>query len=493
MAEQMISHAAKLRQVAAAMPDFPAVSCEGSGLTYAQFHRRSNRLARGLAAKGVGLGDLVTVALPNGIGFVEACWAIWKLGATPQPISVRLPRAELDAIVALAAPSAIIVEQPDPGAPKSVTLAELASLSDDESDLPDATSPVARAVTSGGSTGRPKLILSGGPGLAREEMLQTSFWRMRPGGVSVMPAPLYHTAGFAMMLDAIGIGAHLVVTPRFDPEATLAAVQAHRADWLFLVPTMMNRIWHLPEAVRGAYDISSISTLWHLAAPCPPWLKEAFIDWIGAEAVMERYGGAESQAIAEISGQEWLAHRGAVGRVIVGEMIAVGDDGAVLPPGQIGEIYLRRPVGAPATYRYVGATAKTLPGGWESLGDMGWFDADGFLYLADRRTDMILVGGHNVYPAEVEAALEAHPAVQSCAVVGLPDDDLGNLIHAIVHATPKVSEAELSAHLADRLSGYKRPRSFEFVTEPLRDDAGKVRRTALRDARVARLGPRDPV
>jgi len=185
-----------------------------------------------------------------------------------------------------------------------------------------------------------------------------------------------------------------------------------------------------------------------------------------------------------ITGAEWLEHRGSVGRVTVGEMKAVGEDGRDLPPGEVGEIYMRRPEGAPPTYKYLGATAKTIEGGWESLGDIGWFDADGYLYLADRRTDMILVGGSNVYPAEIEAALEEHPAVQSVAVIGLPDEDLGNRVHAIVQAKEAVTPDQLKAHLAERLVSYKQPRSFEFVDEPLRDDAGKVRRSALRDARL---------
>ena len=173
-----------------------------------------------------------------------------------------------------------------------------------------------------------------------------------------------------------------------------------------------------------------------------------------------------------------------MGRVAIGEMRVFGEDGAELPPGETGEIYMRRPARAPATYRYLGAEPKTLPGGWESLGDLGWFDAEGYLFLADRRTDMILVGGSNVYPAEIEAALEEHPAVQSVAVVGLPDEDLGARVHAIIHAKGEVREADLRAHLAARLVTYKQPRTYEFVDTPVRDDAGKVRRTALRDARI---------
>ncbi len=199
---------------------------------------------------------------------------------------------------------------------------------------------------------------------------------------------------------------------------------------------------------------------------------------------MELYAGTEAQAVTIITGSEWLTHRGSVGQVAIGEMKVFGEDGQELPPGEVGEIYMRRPEGAPATYKYLGATPKVMDGGWESLGDIGWFDAEGYLYLADRRTDMILVGGSNVYPAEIEAALEEHPAVQSVAVIGLPDDDLGARIHAIVKTGSPVTAEALTAHLADRLVAYKRPRSYEFVDEPVRDDAGKVRRSALREARL---------
>jgi bile acid-coenzyme A ligase len=200
---------------------------------------------------------------------------------------------------------------------------------------------------------------------------------------------------------------------------------------------------------------------------------------------MELYAGTEAQAVTILDGAEWLEHRGSVGRVSVGEMKIFGDDGQPLPAGEVGEIYMRRPAGAPPSYRYLGAAPKTLADGWESLGDIGWFDADGYLYLADRRTDMILVGGSNVYPAEIEAALDEHPLVQSSAVIGLPDDDLGARIHAIVQGRPGLEEADLRAYVAQRLVTYKQPRSYEFVDEPLRDDAGKVRRTALREARLA--------
>jgi bile acid-coenzyme A ligase len=485
--DEMISLGAKLQQLAELKPDAPAVTCGDTTLTYGQFHRMTNRVARGLASYGVKLGDLVTLGLPNSTDFAVACWGLWKLGATPQPISFRLPKAELEAIMDLARTPIVIAAFDHQIDRPLVSIADLLARSEDDSDLPDAIAPVSKAPTSGGSTGRPKLILAGQPGVTARVTPEVGGWRLTPQSTALLPAPLYHNAGFGMMMSAFSVGAHMVILPRFDPEATLAAIEKTKASWIYLVPTMMNRIWHLPDEVRGKYDLSSLQTLWHLAAPCPAWLKEAFIHWVGPETVMELYAGTEAQAVTTISGAEWLEHRGSVGKVTVGEMIAVGDDGQVLPPGEVGEIYMRRPQGMPPSYRYIGATAKTREGGWESLGDIGWFDADGYLYLADRRTDMILVGGSNVYPAEIEAALEEHPAVQSCAVIGFPDDDLGNKIHAIVQTKGACDEDSLRAHLSEKLVTYKQPRSYEFVDEPLRDDAGKVRRTALRDLRLAAM------
>ena len=487
MSDEMISLGAKLKQLAQEKPNAPAVTCGETTLTYEQFHRLSNRAARGLAAKGVKFGDLVTLGLPNSTDFAVACWAIWKLGATPQPVSFRLPKGELEAIMELAKTPVVIAQFDHQIDRPLLSVPDLLALSDDDSDLPDVTAPVSKAPTSGGSTGRPKLILSGQPGETAKATPEVGGWRLKPSSIALLPAPLYHNAGFGMMMSAFSVGCHMVLMPRFDAEATLAEIARNKATWVYLVPTMMNRIWHLPEEVRAKYDLSSLETLWHLAAPCPAWLKEAFIHWVGPETVMELYAGTEAQAVTTISGAEWLEHRGSVGKVTVGEMVAVGEDGSFLPPRGVGEIYMHRPEGAPPSYKYLGATAKTLPGGWESLGDIGWFDEDGYLYLADRRTDMILVGGSNVYPAEIEAALEEHPDVQSCAVIGFPDDDLGNRIHAIVQTKGVRDEASLRAHLAGKLVTYKQPRSYEFVDEPLRDDAGKVRRTALRDERIAAM------
>ena len=246
----------------------------------------------------------------------------------------------------------------------------------------------------------------------------------------------------------------------------LELVEEHRATWLYLVPTMMSRIWRLPDEVRASYDLSSLETVWHLAAPCPPWLKEAWIDWLGPEVLWSSTPAPRRRPARSSAGTEWLEHRGSVGKARQRRDDASSTPTASsCPPGTVGEVFLRRGPGRGPTYRYIGAEARTR-GDWESLGDIGWIDEDGYLYLADRRTDMILVGGSNVYPAEVEAALDEHPQVASSAVIGLPDDDLGQVVHAIVQPAPGLDDVDLDdlrRHLAERLVRYKQPRTFELV------------------------------
>ena len=480
--DDRVSLGRRLTQLAAERPDRPAVSDQHRTVTWKDLDLRTNRIARGLQQVGVKHGDLVTLGLPNSVDFIEACYALWKVGATPQPISYRLPRHEAEAVMELAETPILIAGDTVEGDRPRYDVAALIALSDDDSPHEDRIAPYYKAPTSGGSTGRPKLILSGGPGVTMVGV--TGGYRTNSEDIMIMPGPLYHNGPFTSAFGGLNTGAHLVVLPRFDAEETLKAVARHGGTWMYLVPTMMSRIWRLPAEVRAGYDVSSLKTAWHLAAPCPPWLKEAWIDWLGPEVIMELYAGTEAQAVTIITGSEWLAHRGSVGKVAVGEMAAFDAAGNRLPPGEVGEIYMRRPREAPPTYQYRGAEARTLPGGWESLGDIGSFDEEGYLYLADRRADMILVGGSNVYPAEIEAALDEHPLVQSSAVIGLPDEDLGNRIHAIVQPRAGLTADALREHLRTRLVTYKQPRSYEFVEENIRDDAGKVRRTQLRDERV---------
>lgn len=464
-------------------PDAPALTCGDTTLTWREFDLRTNRLARAYAEQGVVKDDLVTIALPNSTAFMEAAIAVWKLGATPQPVSARLPGREFHEIVELANSRLVVGAEPElfPGrATVPAGFQPDPALSDEI--LPDVTATHFKAPTSGGSTGRPKLILAQTPG---EMDPEAPPFHVPVRSIVAVPGVLYHNAPFSTSASALVAGNHLINFPRFVPEQVLDAVERYRATFLYLVPTMMGRIWKLPENVRAKADLSSLDIVLHMAAPCPPWLKEEWINWVGPEVLCELYAGTEVLSVTWITGTEWLTHRGSVGRPIIGEMKIVGENGEDLPPGEIGEIYMRAEGGLNSTYRYVGGEAKRLPGTeWESLGDMGSMDAEGYIFLADRRKDLILRGGANVYPAEVEAALEEHPAVRSCAVVGLSDEDLGQRVHAVIDAPDGVTEPDLRAHVAERLVSYKCPDTYAFVDEPVRDDAGKVRRTLLAERQV---------
>ena len=468
-----------LADKAAENPDRPAITCGDESVTRRQLESRTNRLARAFADLGVTHGSFVTVALPNSVAFYEACIAAWKLGAIPQPVSYRLPDRERQAIVELADSSLVVgVEASAHPNRRTVPVGFQPVPSIDDGPLPDTTAPAMKAPTSGGSTGRPKLIVAGDPGVVNEGMPGMG---QRIDGVVCIPGPLYHNAPFSFGAGSLFHGNHLVILPSFDAEATLAAIERHRADWILFVPTMMSRISRLPDDVKNRYDLSSLAVVWHMAAPCPPWLKEEWCNWLGGEKIFELYAGTEAQAVTIIRGDEWLAHRGSVGRVVTGEMKVLDPDTyEELPRGTVGEIFMRNDR---VTYRYLGAEARKTPDGWESLGDMGMIDDEGFVYLTDRRGDMILSGGANIYPAEIENALSEHPLVVSSAVIGLPDEDLGNRVHAMVQISGPVTDDEMRTFLAERLVRYKIPRTFEFVEHAVRDDAGKVRRSALRDER----------
>jgi len=478
-----ITYTEQLERLAAAAPDRVAVTCGDDAVTRADLVARARDLAVDLAARGVGQGDLVTVALPNSIDWFVSYAAIWWLGAIPQPTSAKLPMREITGIVELA--DAKVVIGLDEGSIPGRTCLPAGYRPEPAGDAepPGGVSPSWKAPTSGGSTGTPKLILSGDPALL-DPSLPDAFG-VGPDGCLVMPGPLYHNGPAVWACAAWLQGGHVVLLPRFDPEATLAAIEAHGGTILYMVPTMMKRIWRLPTEVRERYDLTTLRLVWHLAEPCPAWLKEAWIDWLGPDRIVELFASTESHSAVVISGRDWLEHRGSVGRPAPGSVEITDEDGEVVPAGVMGEIWQRNPAGH-VTYRYLGAEARTRAGGWESVGDMGYLDPDGYLYLGDRSNDMILTGGANVYPAEVESALQEHPGVASCAVIGLPDDDKGNRIHAIVQPEDgaSIDRDEVLAFLGERLARYKLPRTIEVVGEQLRDDAGKVRRAQLRRDRL---------
>ena len=482
-----------LSAYAALDPMRPALTVEGVTLTRGDLEAAANRRARQLASLGAGPDDLVVVALPNGAEFYETVLAAWKLGATPAHVSYRLTEVEFREILALASPRLVVGGPPGLALPGVIALAggvaPDAGLSAEP--LPPAVAKAWKVSTSGGSTGRPKLVVDPNPSVWAEE--KTALNRA-PGSTMVNPGPLYHSAPFGQFIPGLCQGCHVIEMGRFDAERWLALVARHRANWAYLVPTMMARIARLPIAVRERYDVSSIKTLVHMAAPCPDWVKAFWIDYIGPDAVWEIYGGTERFGSTMIGGREWLAHPGSVGRPRAGiEVVILDEEGRDLPSGEVGEIYFRRPGGPESTSRYIGADARRR-GAWASFGDLGRLDAEGYLYIADRRSDMIVCGGANLYPAEIEEAIEACPGVLGVVVVGLPDDDLGQTAHAVVQVEPSlmgsITAASILEQVAPRLSITKRPRSFEFITHPIRDEAGKIRRSAWREDRIARLRPK---
>jgi bile acid-coenzyme A ligase len=472
-----------IRGFAELRPDEVVLIDHESEMTRAELESRTNRLARAFAELGVKAGDFVTIGLPNGIPFVEALLATWKLGATPQPVSFRLPARELAAIVAVAGSTLVVGLDTDGGVPSiPVGYEPDPSLSDEP--LPVVVSPSWKAPTSGGSTGTPKIIVSTGPAVVDVLIPLMPLLKMPQGGVKLTTTPLSHNIGVMFTTAPLITGGRIVIAPRFDATATLELIERHRVDWTCLVPTMLHRIAKLPEEVRGGADLSSIVAIATGGAMAPQWLKEFWVAWLGGPRMVEFYSSTETQAIVIADGDDWMAHPGTVGRVVIGELEVRDPDGGLLPDGETGELWMRRGAGAPPAYEYRGANAQSDAEGWETVGDMGRSE-DGWLYLADRKADMTVVGGFNVYPAEIEGALEEHPAVLSSCVFGIPDDEYGNRLHAIVQLSEDVSDEALIAHLKERLVPFKVPRSFERVDGPVRDDAGKVRRSALRDRAIA--------
>lgn len=468
-------------------PTGPAVTFDDVTVSYSELDARSNAKARQLAALGVGEGDVVTLGAPNGHEFYEIVFAIWKLGATPNMVSPKLPAAELRAIVDLAKPCLIIGDID----PKIEGLAFLQTRARPGADistdpLPTKTARCRKIMTSGGSTGRPKLIVDSQPSVFDPTLLALN---RQAGDTTLNPGPLYHNAPFVFALACFVSGGHVVDMGKFDALRALQLIERYKVNWVNFVPTMMSRIWKLPPEQRDAFDLSSLRTVWHMASVCPPWLKEAWITWLGPDRIFEMYGGTEIIGTTVITGGEWLTHRGSVGRVMPGSQMRILDeDGKECAVGEIGGIYFLPDNGRNSTYSYIGAKNAAV-GDWETYGDLGYVDEEGYLYIADRRTDMIVSGGANIYPAEVEAAIDQHPDVKSSIVIGLPDADLGQRTHAIVQladsARASAADDALRAFLAERLVRYKIPRTFEFTSEDLRDDAGKARRSQLRAERMA--------
>lgn len=446
-------------------------------VSWAEFDSWSTKVARLFSDMGVEADDTVVVGTRNSHLHYFVTYAAWKLGALALPLRAELPDRERDEILALALPKVVFAEW-DLNGIQVVSPAELLERAAHYSNerLPNVHPHPGKAIASGGSTGRSKIVVD-------RTWDPTRWYRdlgFRPNQVQLMAAPLYHNSPKLIGNTGLMHDHTLVIMERFEAPKAVDLIEQYRVSYAYLPPIIMQRIARLPGIEQR--DLSSFEGMHSSAAVCPPWLKRAWIDLIGPEKVWEVYGSSEGIGSTMIRGDEWLAHPGSVGRPSPGcELKILDEAGNELPPGEVGEIYTRRDAGV--TFQYVGdARLKVTEDGFASVGDLGWVDKDGYLYIADRRTDLIVTGGANVYPAEVEAALGEHPGVADVVVIGVPDDEWGRRVHAIVQPRDSAeppSPSELDAHVRERLTNYKAPKTYEFLSQLPRNEAGKIRRSEL--------------
>jgi bile acid-coenzyme A ligase len=475
---------ARVRELAGERPDDVAVrhiAIDGSEqwATWSQLDRRSDQLAGALAERGLGLGDRLGLGLRNSIEFVLSALAAWKLGATPVPIRWDLPEWEFSRLRDVVDAKVFL------GADDMQWIASAASRP--VPNLADAVAPSDIGICSSGSTGMPKVIVSHRQGVYLDvlgtPMMQN--WRAveRPQTILVL-APMYHTNGFSTMYTLLG-GDALVIMEKFDAARVVDTIEGHRVSTFTATPTMLQRIADLPGVDER--DLSSIDWILQGAAPMPPSLAHRWIGLIGAERIIMAYGMTESIGITMLRGDEWLAHEGSVGRGFRGTEIRIlDDDQRDVPVGDIGEIYLRNPVYGGSEYLGAAPAMRGTDDGFFTVGDLGCLDADGYVYLVDRRVDVIITGGANVFPSEVEAALIDHPKIADVVAIGLSDPEWGRRVHVIVAPSPHSSPPtvdEVIAYAKSRLAAYKVPKTVEFVNEIPRSAATKVNRGALIAAR----------
>lgn len=496
---------------ARATPDRPALIMAGTGevRTYAQLDASATALARALRAQGLRTGDHLAVLVDNEPAFFEVVWAAMRTGLYVTPVNWHLTAEEAGYIVRDCDATALVasgrmadvvdamapadlagvttrwsVDGPLAGFDPVEDVLAAASDGDGDGEVPDEHDG-GWMFYSSGTTGKPKGIV---PPLPPAALGAPSFLTMMLGSlfafdadtVYLNPAPLYHAAPAGWTTGTQRLGATVVVMERFDPVGLLAAVEEHRVTHVQLVPTHMIRLLELPEAQRRAVDLSSLQVVVHAAAPCPVEVKRAFMDWVGP-IVHEYYSGSEGVGFCKIGPEEWLAHPGSVGRSLSGAIHVLGDDGEELPPGTEGEVWFE----TPRTFEYHKDPDKTASvwndRGWSWLGDIGRVDEDGYLYLTDRASHMIISGGVNIYPREAEDVLVLHPAVADVAVLGTPDPQMGEQVTAFVQlaAGQSASEDELIAWCRDRLSHFKCPRQVRFVDELPRLPTGKLLKRRL--------------
>jgi long-chain acyl-CoA synthetase len=321
--------------------------------------------------------------------------------------------------------------------------------------------------------------------------MRARVYGLKPGARALLPGPLYHSAPNAFALRAGRLGGALVLMPRFDPEEFLRVVQDEKIDTIFMVPTMFIRLMKLPDHIRKKYDTSSLRHIIHAAAPCPADVKTAMIDWWGP-VIYEFYGSTESGAVTFASSEDALKKPGTVGKIAPGaELRFIGDDGQILPQGEIGEIYSRIAGNPDFTYHNKPEKRAEIDrDGFITSGDVGYLDADGYVFICDRKRDMVISGGVNIYPAEIESALHALPGIHDCAVFGIPDEEFGEALMAVIEPQPGVvlDLAKVRTDLKKALADYKVPKQMEIQSNLPREDSGKIFKRRLRDPYWAKAG-----
>ncbi|TQR82340.1 acyl-CoA synthetase [Mycobacterium hodleri] len=500
----------QIRDTAVATPDKPVIIMHPSGtvVTFGELEARANQLAHLFRSAGLVEGDAVAMLMENSEHFHAVMWAARRAGLYYVPINTHLTAAEVAYIVDNSHSKAIVgsgglrdllagLEAELPNCLPAVRLIVDGDLdgwqSYPECAADQPVTPIDDEIEgdllqySSGTTGQPKGIKRAlthqspaeVPGLMAALV---GFW-MHPDAVYLSPAPLYHTAPSVWTMQTQAGGITTVILDKFSPEGALEAIQKYRVTHGQFVPVMFTRMLKMPEAARTSYDVSSLERVMHAAAPCPVEIKQQMIDWWGP-IVDEYYASSEAIGSTLISAEEWLTHPGSVGRSMMTPLHILDEDGNELPPGEAGEIYFE----GGADFEYLNDPAKTASSrdshGWKTVGDIGYLDEDGYLYLTDRRHHMIISGGVNIYPQEAENVLVTHPKVMDAAVFGIPDEEMGQRVKGVVQtvdqddATDAFAE-ELLAWLRDRLSHYKCPRSISFEAQLPRTDTGKLYKQTL--------------
>jgi long-chain acyl-CoA synthetase len=491
------------------------VRCGGSEASYPELFGAALRASSGLAALGVGAGDRVGLLLRNSLEFLQASIATVPLGASAVPINWHWRGEEIAHVLAGSGAKALVMHADlwpalEGHVPDGVALVSVGEAGTERrptpsgSEVPGArrweewmesmepwlqapeAAPVSIIYTSG-TTGKPKgVVREQSTDEKREETraLLAELFQLGEGERTVIPAPMYHTAPNVYALASALAGMDMTIMERFDAEEFLRIVQDQRVTVVQMVPTMFVRLLALPEEVRRSYDLSSLRWVVHAAAPCPPEVKRQMIDWLGP-IVAEYYGGTETGPVTYCTSEEWLAHPGTVGRPVGAARVKViGEDGTELPAGESGEVYAWLDLFPNFTYEGDEEKRRSIErDGLVSVGDIGYLDGEGFLYLNDRRSDMVISGGVNIYPAEIEARLLGLDGVRDCAVFGIPDEEFGEAVAAHVELDQGASlgEDDVRAHVRAGLAGYKTPKVVVFEEDLPREDSGKIFKRRLRE------------